>query len=217
MSHQLAQCYGPLFLRERRHVDLNLVVEVQPAFLQQQADRGRSERRGGGADPEPRFWRDGHPVLEIRPAKAFGPHDVATDADRHRESGQVLLDETRTDDLPPLLHCVGPLWQRRRTRHGWHLLRVRVQRRCSGAHERPEPQNRREQQADGPDDQREPGLRANFHLFSLRGASPLGLPDTRPRSRPCTRFEARSKRLGDTTLRYKVIGVNAVSRRVERR
>ena len=215
MPHQLAQCHGPLFLRERRHVHLNLVVEVQAALLQQQANRGRSECRGGGADPEPHFWRDGHPVLEIRPAKAFGPHDVASDTDRHRESWQVLFDQTRTDDLPPLLHGVGPLWQRGRTRHGWHLLRVRVQRRCRGARERPDPKNGRKQEADGPDDQRQPGLRANFHLFSLRGASPLGLPDTRPRSRPCTRFTARSKRLG-YTLRYKVIWVNALLRRSAR-
>ena len=133
MPHQLAQCHGPLFLRERGHVGLNLVVEVQTALLQQQADRGRRERRRGRADPEPHFWRDGHPVLEIGPAKAFGPHDVARRPDRHRESGQVLLDEARTDDLPPLLHGVGPLWRRGRTRHGRYLLRVRVQRRCRGA------------------------------------------------------------------------------------
>ena len=182
MPHQLAQCHGPLFLRERRHVGLNLVVEVQTALLQQQADCGGGERRRRRSDPEPHFWRDWHPVLEIRPAKAFGPHDVATDTDRHRDSGQVLLDETRTDDLPPLLHGVGPLWQRGRTRHGRHLLRVRVQRRCSGARVRPKPQNRREQQADGPDDHREPGLFPTLHVNFLRGASPLGLPYTRPRS-----------------------------------
>ena len=133
MPHQLAQGHGPLFLRELRHVGLNLVVELQPAFLQQQADRGRRERRGGGADPEPRLRRDRPRVLEIRPAKAFGPHDVAANADRHRESRQVLLDETRAGDLPPLLHRAGPLWRRGRLRHGRHLLRVRVQRRRGGA------------------------------------------------------------------------------------
>jgi hypothetical protein len=49
------------------------------------------------------FGRDGHQVLEIRPAKALRPHDVATDTNRHRQCRQVLLDETCTDDSPPLL------------------------------------------------------------------------------------------------------------------
>ena len=110
MPHQLAQCHGPLFLRERRHICLNHVVEVQAIVLQQQADGGGGERLGGGADPEPRVWRDGHAFLEIGPAKAFGPHDVAPDADRDRESRQVLLDETRPGDLLPLLHGDGPRW-----------------------------------------------------------------------------------------------------------
>ena len=158
MPHQLAQRHGPLFLRERRHVGLDLLVELQPAFLQQQSDRGRRERRGGGADSEPRIRRDGHMVLEIRPAKAFGPHEVAAGTDRHRKSRQVPLGEARTDDLPRPLHGVGPLWQRRRTRHGWHVLRVRVQGRRGGAHVHKEPQNRCGYQADGHEDQREPGL-----------------------------------------------------------
>ena len=109
VSHQLAQRDGPLFLGERGHVRLNLVVEMQPAFLQQQADRGRRERLGGVPDPEAHVRRDGHPLLEIRPAKTFGPDDVATDADRHRQSRQVLLDETRTGELSPLFHRAGPL------------------------------------------------------------------------------------------------------------
>ena len=158
MPHQVTQCHEPLFLRERRHIGLNLVVELQTAFLQQQAGRGRGERGGGGADPESRFWRDSLPLLEIRPAKAFRPHDVATDADRDRKSRQVLLDETRTNDLPPPLHRVGPLWQRGRMRHGGHVLGVRVQRRRRGARIRPKPQNRCDEQADARDDQREPGL-----------------------------------------------------------
>ena len=45
---------------ELRHVGLDLLVELQPLFLQQQSDRGRRERRGGGADPEPRFRRHRH-------------------------------------------------------------------------------------------------------------------------------------------------------------
>jgi hypothetical protein len=65
---------------------------------EQQADRGRRQRLGGGADPEFRAWRDGHPLLEIRPAKAFGPDDVAADADRHRQSRQVLLGNGRTGE-----------------------------------------------------------------------------------------------------------------------
>jgi hypothetical protein len=42
-------------------------------------------------------------------------------------------------------------------RDGSHLLRVRVQDRRRDALVCPEPQNSREQQADGPDDQRKPG------------------------------------------------------------
>ena len=162
MPHQLAQGHGPLCLRERRHgrhEGVNLVVEVQLVFLQQQADRGRRERHGGGADPEARIWRDLHPALEIRPAKAFGPDDVATDSNRHGKARQVLLGESRTDDLPPLLHGAGPLWLRGRMRHGWDVLRVRMQGRRSGADVHPRPPNCREEQPDGYDNQRGPGFR----------------------------------------------------------
>ena len=168
MPHQLAQRHGPLLLRELRHVGLNLVVELQPVLLQQQADRGRRERRGGGADPEPRVWRDGHAVLEIRPAKAFGPHDVATDADRHRQSRQVLLDEAGADDLPRLLHRVGPLWRSgpnasRRARPAAFGCR----RRCRGADVHRDSHDHRDQRADGEDDARGPAVPALRHVDLL--------------------------------------------------
>jgi hypothetical protein len=87
VPHQLAQGDGPLLRGKRGHVRLNLVVEVQPIFLQQQADRRRGERLGSVPDPEARARRDRHSVVEIRPAKAFGPHDVATGANRYRQAG----------------------------------------------------------------------------------------------------------------------------------
>ena len=46
---------GHCFAGNLRHVRLDLVVELQPVLLQQHADGGRGERRGGGADPEPRL------------------------------------------------------------------------------------------------------------------------------------------------------------------
>ena len=52
---------------------------------------------------------------------------------------KVLLDETRTHDLPPQFHGVGPLWQGSRIRHGWHVLRVRMQGCRGGAHVPPKP------------------------------------------------------------------------------
>ncbi len=167
MSHQLSQGHGPLFLRERRHVDLYVGVEIQPAFLHKPADGGRGERAGRISDPEPRLWRDEHPFLEVRVAKAFGPHDVVADTDRHREPRQVLLGETRTNDLLGLLHRVGPLGRWGRTPYGLHRLRIRVQRPRGGGHVRIQPHDEREQQADRQADQRQPGLDpASWHAGS---------------------------------------------------
>ena len=70
----------------------------------------------------------------IRPTKAFGPHDLAAGTDRHRNARQVLLGESRTNDLPPLLHRAGPLLRRGRIGNGCHVLRVRVEGRRRGAH-----------------------------------------------------------------------------------
>ena len=67
-------------------------------------------------------WRDGRLALEIRKTKAFGPHDLATDTDRHRKARQVLLGDTRTNDLPSLLHGAGPLSHWSRMRNGRHVL-----------------------------------------------------------------------------------------------
>ena len=161
LRHQLAQCHGPLLFRELGHVHLNFFVETQHVFLQQQPDGSRGERFGCVCNPEPSIWCDGHLVLEIRPAEALGPNYLSTntvtvDADRHRESRQVLLRETGAHDLSPAFHCVGPFSRRGRMRHGSHLLRVRVQDRRRDALISPEPYNRRERQADGPDDQRKP-------------------------------------------------------------
>jgi hypothetical protein len=83
MTHQLAQRHGPLLLREFRHVGLDLLVEFQTVFLQQQPHRSRCERDGRGADPEPRVQRDWHALLEVRVANALGPDELAADADRH--------------------------------------------------------------------------------------------------------------------------------------
>ena len=83
MPHQLPQCHWPLLLGEFGHVCLDLLVQLQPVLLQQQTNGSRSQHDGGGADPEPGIGRDGYPILEVRPAKAFGPHDVAIDTDCH--------------------------------------------------------------------------------------------------------------------------------------
>ena len=152
MPHHLAQRHGPLFLRKLGHVRLNRLVEIQAALLQQQAGRRRGERRGSGADPESRFRRDGRLLLEIRPAKSFGPHDLAAGTHRDRQPGQVLIDEMRAGDLPGLLHGAVPLRRRRRMGHRRHVLRVRVQRRGRGADVHPQPGNRQQSQADGPDE-----------------------------------------------------------------
>ena len=158
MRHQLAQRHRPLFLRELGDVRLNVFVEIQPAFLQQQADCGRRDRSGGGTDPELHFWRDGHPLLEIRPAETLRPHDVAADPHCHRESRQILIGKTQPYDLSSLLHGVGPLWRRGGMDHRWRVLRVRVQRRRSGAHVRPEPHDRYGDQTYPHDDQCQPGF-----------------------------------------------------------
>ena len=108
VSHQLAQSDGPLLPGERGHVRLNLVVEVQPAFLPSRPTAADVS----ALDVCPilkRDRRDGHAFLDVRPAEAFGPDHVATDTDRHRKPRQVLLAEPRPGDLPPLLtapaHC----------------------------------------------------------------------------------------------------------------
>ena len=70
-------------------------------------------------------------------------------------SRQVLLDETRADDLPPLLHRARPLGNGDRLRHGWHVLRVRVQgRRRRARRTANSPAISREEQTHRQDDQR---------------------------------------------------------------
>jgi hypothetical protein len=108
MAHELPQCHGPLFLRELGDVRLNLVVKFQTPLLEQQADGGRSEHGGGGSDPEPGIWRDAYAGLEIRPAKAFCPYDVATGTDGHRKARQVLLGEACAHDRSPAFHRIRP-------------------------------------------------------------------------------------------------------------
>ena len=158
MPHQLAQGHRPLFFRKRRHVGLNLIVQVQAAPLEQQADSRRRKRDRGCTDPELRIRRDGGALLEIGQAKAFGPHDVATNPDGHRQARQVLLGDPRANELPPLLHGVGPPAHRGELRNGSHLLRARMQRRRRGLHVLPEPENRGEQEPDGDGDRRERDL-----------------------------------------------------------
>jgi hypothetical protein len=46
--------------------------------------------------------------LDVGPAEALGPHDVAADADRHRQSRQILLGEYRAYDLPRAADRRGP-------------------------------------------------------------------------------------------------------------
>ena len=58
-------------------------------------------------------------------------------------------------------------------RHGSHLLRVRVQDRRRNALISPEPHNRRERQADSPDDQRKPDWDPILcHVSVLQSAKP---------------------------------------------
>jgi hypothetical protein len=84
VRHQLPQRHGPLLLRKLRDVGLNLVVQCQPTPLQKHAGGGGSEHSGGRSDPEPGIRRHGHARLDVRPAKAFGPHHAAAHADRYR-------------------------------------------------------------------------------------------------------------------------------------
>jgi hypothetical protein len=97
-------------------------------LLEQQADGGGGQRRGCGADPEPRARLDLHALLEIRPAKAFGPDDLAAGRDRHRQPRQVSRDQMRARDLLRLLDGAGPPRRRRRLPHRRDIPGVRVQR-----------------------------------------------------------------------------------------
>ena len=128
MPHQLAQRHGPGLLRKLRDVRLNLLVELHPILLEQHADRRRREGGRGGSHPEPRLRRHGRARLDVGPAEAFGPHDVAADADRHRQSRQILLGECRAYDLPRAADGRGPLRRRLRLHGRGRVLRLRVQR-----------------------------------------------------------------------------------------
>jgi hypothetical protein len=153
MSHQLAHRDRPLFFRERRHVGLNLVVELQPAAFQQAANRGRDECLRRRADPEQRLRSHGDLIFDVRPTRALGPDDLAIDADGHGQSGQVLLDQSRTDNLPCTRDRVRPCRHRRRARHSRHSVRIRVYRFCCRADEDEQPGNARDQQTDGADNE----------------------------------------------------------------
>ena len=95
ISHQMAKRHGPGLLRKLRDVRLNLLVELDPILLEQDADRRRREGRRGGSHPESRLRCHGCVRLDVGPAEALGPHEVAADADRHRQSRQILLGEYR--------------------------------------------------------------------------------------------------------------------------
>ncbi len=159
VPHHLPHGDGPRLLRELRHVHLNLVVELQLPLLEQQADRGRGEQRGGGADPEPRGRRDGQALVEIRPAEAFGPDDGVADTDGHRDPWQILRGQVRARGLSTAFHGSGPFlrWLRKSRRR--HAARVRVEGRCRHGHVGVESRDGREQAADRHDDEREPGFR----------------------------------------------------------
>jgi hypothetical protein len=68
LRHQLAQCHGPRLLRELWHVHLNLVVETQCVFLQQEAGARDLSSALNRVDPFLRGVRthDGSHLLRVR-------------------------------------------------------------------------------------------------------------------------------------------------------
>src|SRR5688572_18897223 len=158
MPHQLAYRYGPLFLRKPGHILLDVVIQLQLILLQQHAGRGRGQRRRRRADPEPHAWRDGHALVEIRPAKAFGPDDIAVRTDGDRKSRKVLVAESRTRNLPSASDRGRPLSRWRALCHGWRVLRVWMVGLRGHTHVPPHPQDRGDDEANGHDAERQPGF-----------------------------------------------------------
>ena len=163
VAHHLAERRCSLKLR---HVTLDLFIELQPLLLEEQSNRGRRERRGRGADPESRFRRHRHFLLDVRPTKTFGPHDLVGGADRNRYAGRFCsLTAARTICRP----CSAALAQRCvgiASVNGGHVLRRRVKghRRGADVHEQAEDSNR--DQADRNDDRDDPDLRPILFFWS---------------------------------------------------
>src|SRR6185369_15343382 len=104
--------HRPLLVRKIRNILLNLVIQLQPAFVQQQANCSRREYDGGGSGSKPVTGRNRRAVLDIRKPKTLRPHDLAIDTDGDREPRQVVLGHARAHDLAGLLRGSGPLWWR---------------------------------------------------------------------------------------------------------
>src|SRR4029077_918091 len=56
LSHHLTDCHRPLLVRKIRNILLNLVIQLQPAFVQEQANCSRGEYDGSGSGSKPALF-----------------------------------------------------------------------------------------------------------------------------------------------------------------
>ena len=155
MPHQLAQRHGPLLLRELRDVRLNLLVELQPVLLHQQADRRRSERLGRvpilnrvSGVTRARFSRSAQPKPSAHTMPP--PTPTATESPGRFCSARPARTICRARPTASAHSCDGAACVTDGTLCG-SGARASLWPSCSGS-----PSNRREQPADGEEDARGP-------------------------------------------------------------
>src|SRR5688500_8372080 len=102
VAHQLARGNRPPLLWIRGNVRLNRGIEIDAPALVKQGD-GSRQRFRDASKTELRARRHRHAVLEVCPAEALGPDDLAIAGNGHREARQVLFQEQRVRQATGLL------------------------------------------------------------------------------------------------------------------
>ena len=103
IAHQLARGDRPWLCGIRGDVPLDRRIEIDATPVVKQGDGRRGQRFRDGAETESRERRHRRAALDVGPAEALGPHDLAVHGDGNREARQILFHEQRARQAPGLL------------------------------------------------------------------------------------------------------------------
>ena len=100
IAHQLARRERPLLFGIRADVLLHRRIEIDAPPVVKQGHGGGRQRFRDAAKTEPRERRHRCAALDVGPAEALGPHQLAIHRDGNREARQVLLHDERAGQAP---------------------------------------------------------------------------------------------------------------------